>query len=128
MVAAGVASHWVLDFITHRPDLPLYPPDGPKVGLRLWDSLPATIALEFAIFGVGLWLYTRSTKPADAVGRWALVAFGIVLPLMYLASVFGPPPPDAHTIAIVAQGQWLLVAWGFWIDRHRRAVREWQGR
>src|SRR4029079_10469768 len=36
VVAALVISHWVLDFITHRPDMPLFPGGGPKLGLSLW--------------------------------------------------------------------------------------------
>ena len=40
-----VVSHWVLDVVTHIPDMPLYP-DGPKFGLGLWNSVPGTLAVE----------------------------------------------------------------------------------
>jgi len=33
-VGACVVSHWVLDWVTHRPDMPLYP-GGPNFGLGL---------------------------------------------------------------------------------------------
>ena len=55
-IAALVVSHWILDFISHRPDMPLWP-GGPKVGLGLWNSVPATLAVEFALFAGGIWLY-----------------------------------------------------------------------
>ena len=44
---------------------------------------------------------------------------------IYAASVFGPPPPDEATIAYVGHAQWLLVGWGYWLDRHRVAIRQW---
>ena len=36
IVGAAVFSHWVLDWLVHRPDLPLYD-DTFKVGLGLWN-------------------------------------------------------------------------------------------
>src|SRR5918995_1775143 len=56
VVATLVVSHWVLDFVTHRPDMPLYP-GGPKVGLGLWNHPIATIAVESAMFAVGILIY-----------------------------------------------------------------------
>ncbi len=116
---AAVVSHWVLDFAAHRPDLPLTPGDSVRVGLGLWNSLPATLAVELLIFAVGVGLYCRTTQPTDRIGSyglWALVAF---LLLVYLGNVFGQPPPNVTALAWVGQAQWLLVVWGYWIDRHR---------
>ena len=60
MVLGGlVLSHWVLDFVTHRPDLPLWP-GGPLVGLGLWNSIPGTILVEASLLVGGLWLYRRA--------------------------------------------------------------------
>ena len=120
-----VLSHWVFDLITHRPDLPLVPFGGPVVGLGLWDSLPGTIAVEGLMFALGLYLYKINTEPVDTVGTYAFVAFAIALVAIYAASVFGPPPPDERSIAYLGHAQWLLVAWGFWLDRHRVAIRQW---
>jgi hypothetical protein len=50
---------------------------------------------------------------------WALVGFLVVI---YLANVLGPPPPSVTALAWTAQAQWILIVWGFWLDRHRRAV------
>jgi membrane-bound metal-dependent hydrolase YbcI (DUF457 family) len=126
IVGAAVLSHWVLDFLTHRPDLPLWPPKGPVVGLGLWNSVAGTIAAESALYITGLWLYVTRTEPADRVGRYALAAFAVTVPLIYAANLLGPPPPSVAMIAIVGQGQWLLVLWAAWVDRHRIAVRRWR--
>jgi len=118
-IALLVVSHWVLDFITHRPDLPLTPSGSARVGLGLWSSIPATLAVEALIFAAGIAVYTRATVPRDrigSVGLWSLVAFLVVV---YLASAFGPPPPTAAAVAWSAQAMWLLVAWGYWVDGHR---------
>jgi membrane-bound metal-dependent hydrolase YbcI (DUF457 family) len=121
----GVVSHWVLDFVSHRPDLPLAPGLTGRFGLGLWHSVPLTVAVEASLFACGVWLYARSTEPSDRLGTWALAGFAIALPIIYAASLFGPPPPSARAVAIAGQAQWLLVLWALWIDRHRRAVRQW---
>lgn len=116
-----VASHWVLDWIAHRPDLPLWP-EGPRVGLGLWNSMTGTIAAEAAILLGGLWSYARSTRPVDARGRWTLAGFAAFLVMFYAMSLVGPPPPDGRAVALADLGMWLLVAWAYWIDRHRERV------
>lgn len=120
-----VLSHWVLDLIAHRPDLPLWPIGGPVVGLGLWHSLPATVAVEGLMFALGLYLYKTNTEPVDAVGSYAFVAFAISLIGIYAASLLGPLPPDETTVAYIGHAQWVLVAWGYWLDRHRVAIRQW---
>ena len=126
VVALAVVSHWVLDLVVHRPDLPLWPPDGPTVGLAVWNSLPGTLTLELALFAAGLWVYSRNTEPTDAIGRHALTAFALTLLLIYAANLMAPPPPHAITVAWAGQAQWLLVVWTMWIDRHRVAIRQWR--
>ena len=124
VLAALVLSHWLLDVISHRPDLPIWP-GGPRIGLGLWYSLPATLVVEGLLFSLGIWIYATNTEPVDAVGRYSFPAFVITLATVYLASVFGPPPPSESAIAVVGQAQWLLVMWGYWLDRHRVAIRQW---
>ena len=121
---AAVLSHWVLDALVHRPDLPLVPGGAARIGLGLWNSLPGTLVVELGIFAIGVWLYLRSTRPLDRVGTaalWALVSF---LGVIYFANLFGSPPPNVTTLAWVGQAQWLLVIWAYWIDRHRVANKE----
>jgi hypothetical protein len=113
LVGALVVSHWVLDFATHRPDLPLWP-GGPKVGLGLWSSLPATAAVEMALLAAGVWLYARV---AGGRTRGALAAFAGFLAVVQLATYLGPPPPSVTAIAVVGLAQWLLPPWAHWLDR-----------
>ena len=116
---AAVVSHWLLDLLTHRPDLPLWPGSDTKVGLGLWDSLAGTLAVELAIFGAGVFLYVRTTKPLDRTGSFALPGLVAFLLLIYAGNLLGSAPPGAEAIAWVGQAQWLLVAWAYWVDRHR---------
>ncbi len=119
VVAAVVFSHWVLDLVAHRPDLPLWPGRGPKLGLGLWNSVPGTLVVELGLLALGVLLYVRGTRARDRIGRWALVALVAVLALMYLASSFGPPPETVSQLAYSALGLWLFALLGWWVDRHR---------
>jgi membrane-bound metal-dependent hydrolase YbcI (DUF457 family) len=119
VVFALVVSHWVLDWVTHGPDMPLSPWSERKVGLGLWNSVPGTLAVEGALYAAGLSFYLRSTRARDAAGRWILAALVLFLLVMYLFAAFGPPPPNVRTVAWGTLGLWLVPAWGWWIDRHR---------
>ena len=118
---AGVVSHWVLDFVTHRPDLPLYP-GGPQVGLGLWNSVPGTIVVELILFAAGLALYLRATRARDRIGSIALWALVIFLLLIFAANATSTPPPDWRPIAWVGLSAILIPIWAAWIDRHRTPV------
>ena len=116
---ALVVSHWVLDYVTHRPDMPIYP-GGPKVGLGLWNSVPATLIVELAMFGAGLWIYQRTTRARDARGRRAYVVFAAFLFVLYVANVAGPPPPSVAAIWIAGiAGGAILLGWSWRVDRLR---------
>jgi membrane-bound metal-dependent hydrolase YbcI (DUF457 family) len=73
VVWIGVVSHWVLDWITHRPDMPLYP-GSPRYGLGLWNSISGTLVIELSMFAIGIWLYVETTRPRDWIGRYAFGA------------------------------------------------------
>lgn len=118
VLGALVVSHWLLDAIVHRPDLPLYPGSEVFVGLGLWSSLAGTLLLELAIFAVGVGLYLKSTRPTKH-RDFVLGSLVAVLLLIYIGNLFGSPPPDAMAIAWVGEAQWLLVLWGYWADRRR---------
>jgi len=117
-----VLSHWVLDFVTHRPDLQLMPGYDMRVGLGLWFSVWGTVLVEGLIFVVGVWFYMRATRAVDRVGS---VGFGVLvgfLLLIHVGNLFGDPPPNPEVLAGVAHAQWLFIVWGYWIDRHREGV------
>lgn len=123
VAAAVVMSHWVLDFVTHRPDLPISLAEFPKAGLGLWNSVPGTLLVETTLFASGIVIYVRERKSQGGFAPgafWSLVAF---LVLIHGANTFGPKPPlDAPAAAIAgpALAMWLLVAWGHWADRRSR--------
>ncbi|HJQ65841.1 MAG TPA: hypothetical protein VJ816_05675, partial [Gemmatimonadales bacterium] len=122
VITLAVISHWVLDVATHLPDMPLAPGSSLRVGLGLWHSVPATVAVESALFIAGVWLYASVTTPRDAIGRygwWGLVALTIVA---YLASLSGSTPPSATAIAWTALiASLVTIVWAWWADRHRTA-------
>lgn len=119
-LAALVVSHWVLDLVMHRPDLPLTVGGSERYGLGMWNSMAATVAIELLLFLGGAIGYVRSTVPRDRTGTIALAGLALFLIGVYFLNLFGPPPPDTKAVAWGTQAMWLLVAWGYWVDRHRQ--------
>jgi len=122
VLGLAVISHWLLDLIVHYTDLPLFPGNSLRLGFAVWSSPMSEMALELSIFTLGVWLYLRSTRAVDSTGKWALWSLVFFLVAIYLGNTFGAPPPNVTTLAWVGQAQWLLVAWAYWVDRHRAAV------
>jgi len=119
VIGICVLSHWVLDFVTHRPDLPLWPGSGIRVGLGLWNSWSAAMFVEAIIFGGGIWLYLRSTRAKDRIGRyvlWALVGF---LFIGWVSSLLAGPPPNMTSLAWGGLAMMFTVPWGWWADGRR---------
>jgi FtsH-binding integral membrane protein len=114
-----VLSHWLLDFIVHRPDLPLAPGISTRVGLGLWNSVPGTILLEGLIFIAGVSLYLRKTKAKNKTGTYTFWVLTALLGIIYIANIFGPPPPDIPSIAWGGQLQWVFMLMAFWVDNNR---------
>jgi membrane-bound metal-dependent hydrolase YbcI (DUF457 family) len=120
VMTAVVFSHWVLDWVTHRPDLPLAPGPTVRVGLGLWNSIPATIVVEGAMFLVAAWWYERATEPLDRTGRWAWSTLIGALLILYAASLGPPPHPGQEKlVAFGTIATWIFVPWAALADRHR---------
>jgi hypothetical protein len=122
VIAAGVFSHWVLDVVSHRPDMPLAPGIPTRIGLGLWNSRPATLVAEFVLYGLGVWLYVSGTRPLNRRGSIALWVFVGLLAVFYLMSFFGPPPPSVAAITWTGLVAWLFPLWAWWIDRNRETT------
>lgn len=121
VITVLVLSHWLLDVLTHRPDMPLTIGSDMRLGIGLWNFPVVAVTIELTLFALGVWLYTQHTRARDRIGSigfWSLAAF---LLLIYAANVLGPPPPSVNAVAWSAQALWLVVLWGFWVDRHREA-------
>ena len=121
-VAAVVFSHWFLDALVHRPDLPLAPGTDVKIGFGLWNSIPATVVIEAIVFFGGVAFYLAGTRATDRIGEYALYGTVMLLIIAYLSAAFGPLPPSVAAIAWTGlAGGVLTAALGYWIDRHRLA-------
>ena len=113
-----VLSHWILDLITHRPDLPLWP-GGPMAGLGLWGSVPGTIVVEGGLLAIGLWLYLGASSTRDRIGTWALAGLVALSTLIWISQPWAPIPESASAVAMGALVLWLLPPWAMWIEKHR---------
>jgi hypothetical protein len=113
-----VLSHWALDFITHRPDLPLWP-DGPVVGLGLWNSVGGTIAVEGAALGAGAFLYLSATSPKDRIGSLGFYSLLALCTVIWVTQPWAPVPPSATAVGWGALILWLLPPWSHWVEKHR---------
>jgi len=121
VLSAVVLSHWVLDFITHRPDLPLWFWGGTKAGLGLWNSVTATIVAEAALFLAGLILYLRSADPhRPRSSKIWFAALMVMLCGIYAGNLFGPPPPGVTAIAVAGNLMWLFIFAAYRADRTPR--------
>ncbi len=115
-----VLSHWILDFITHRPDLPiLIGKNSPMVGLGIWNSIITTIVIEGGIFILGVYLFINITKAKNKTGSYSLWSLIIFLILIYIMNLFGPTPESVDAIGYVGLSQWLIILWGYWISKNR---------
>ena len=123
-IALLVVSHWVLDVIVHVPDMPVWPATlfgpSPMVGLGLWNSFPGSMAVEVVLFLVGAGIYARITMPKDRAGSIGFLGLVLLLLILYAVNLFGPPPPNVTAVVWSAEALWLVVLWGFWLDRHRK--------
>ncbi len=112
-----VVSHWVLDFVTHRPDLPLWPwPDG-TYGLGLWDSITGTWMIEGLLWVAGIGVFLATCRTRGWQGYAALGSFVVVSTLLWASGPFSPPPPDERSLAMFALLGWVIVPWAWWIER-----------
>ncbi len=121
LLVAVVISHWILDVISHRPDMPITLHGSQRLGYGLWNSVALTATVEVTAFAACVWVYMRTTRAVDRIGQWAFTVLVIFLLAIYVLNLLGPPPPSVAAVAWSAQAIWLLVAWAFCIDRHRTA-------
>lgn len=117
-ILSGVVlvSHWVLDFFTHRPDLPLWP-GGPKAGLGLWNSIPGTVLVEGFLLLGGAYLFLRVCRRKGIAGWMSIGTLIAISVLVGLSPLFSPPPPSGTAAAAGALTLLLMPLWGIWIER-----------
>jgi hypothetical protein len=120
---AVVLSHWLLDFVSHRPDMALAPGVHRYYGLGLWNSVGGTVLVEGLFWLFAAIVYLRATTAKTRTGAYAFwIVFGL------LSAVFGlnfSAPPPTGVAAFAAQGLIffsLVVAWAYWMNRLRPAM------
>ncbi len=121
VISAGVLSHWFFDLVVHTPDLPLASDHTLKLGFGLWNNAVATYTLEAILLIMGLWLYLKSTKGHNVIGRYGMIGFVIFLLLINVLNIFGPLTDDSVTgVAVSALVSYFLFAGiAFWLDGKR---------
>jgi len=120
LLFAAVLSHWVLDFVSHRPDMLLAPGTHAAFGLGLWNSIPATIIVEGGLWIIAIIVYVRATKPRKRAGTNAFWIGFVLLTLAWYGNItsgIDPNPVRAGTSGLIFFS--LVVAWGHWINRLR---------
>ena len=120
MLFAVVVSHWILDLISHRPDMALAPGVGQVYGFGLWSSLPATLLVEGGFWLVALIIYVRATRPAKFAGRYAFWIGVALITLVWYGNIHAgmdPNPVKAGVGALILFS--FMVAWAYWINRLR---------
>lgn len=117
----GVISHWLLDYVVHRPDLPLYAGSSRLLGLGLWNRRWITVAVELTLLAAGVAIYLFQTRAKDRIGSFGFWTFLVLIVALYGAVVFGPAPPSVNKLAIGALSSLLFVPFAWWFDSHREA-------
>jgi hypothetical protein len=119
-IGLAVLSHWVLDWLVHRPDLPLYD-DTMKVGLGMWNYPAIALLLEALLLFGGMIVYLRRTKALNAIGRFGPTIFGILMLAIQCYVFFGPPPISPGAAAITALASYVaFAAIAQWLGRQRK--------
>jgi membrane-bound metal-dependent hydrolase YbcI (DUF457 family) len=120
-----VLSHWLLDWISHRPDMPLSPGVHRYVGLGLWSSIPAALIAEGGFWVLAVILYARATHPNTRMGVYAYWTVVAVLTLAWYNNLAGPLPPNPQMVSLSSLlFSSLAVGWAYWMNR----LRPWLGK
>ncbi|MGH7631934.1 MAG: metal-dependent hydrolase [Gemmatimonadales bacterium] len=118
LLAALVASHWLLDFITHAPDMPLWPGQSPRWGLVLWNSIAGTLIIEGALWAAAIALYLRRRRATRWIGRVAFWSFVVICTAMWVSGPWSATPPDPRALAWFALIGWIVIPWTALADRY----------
>jgi hypothetical protein len=127
VLGSVVFSHWVLDVVSHRPQMALVPGIDRYLGLGLWNSIPVTLVVEGALWLLGIVIYLKATRATSQVGTWGLWSLVFVLTLFWIATPLVPQPPGEFSdtqlgIALVLYAG--LIALAHWTDRNRTFPHE----
>ena len=118
ILAAAVVSHWMLDAIAHRPDMPFAPGVTARVGLGLWTSVPATVIVEGGFWVAALVFFVRTRSARRRMAPVVLWGVAALLTLAWYNNIAGPPPPNPRSAPVASLVFFtLIIAWAYWVDR-----------
>lgn len=116
ILAIAIFSHFILDIISHTPDITISGNNSPILGLSLWNSLAGTMIVELGLLFIGIALYRSATYSVSSSGKYGLAFMVLILMVLFIGNIFGPPPPDMKAVAVtMTAGQLALVALAFWV-------------
>jgi hypothetical protein len=119
---AAVVSHWVLDFVSHRPDMRIAPGIPGAVGLGLWNSIPATLIVEGGMWLLAIVLYVRATRANKRAGVYAFWVGIAMLTLAWTGNISAPPSSGGSAVAAALPGLVFFacaIGWAHWMNRAR---------
>lgn len=120
ILAVAIFSHFILDVISHTPDMTIFGNNSPGLGLSLWNNLAGTMVVELGLLFIGIALYMSATCSVSSSGKYGLALMILILLVLSIGNIFGPTPPDMISVAVtITAGQLALVALAFWVDRNR---------
>lgn len=120
LIFAAVLSHWLLDFLSHRPDMPLAPGIHRYFGLGLYNSPLAIVLVEGVLWLGGILIYARATRAKNRAGTYFFWGVVLLLTLLWIATLNGSAPPNLGRAAVSSLIFFsLVVLWAWLIDRAR---------
>jgi membrane-bound metal-dependent hydrolase YbcI (DUF457 family) len=119
---AAVVSHWVLDAVSHRPDMQIGPGIPGVFGLGLWNSIPATLIVEGGMWLLAMVLYVRATRANNRAGRYVFWGGIAILTLAWIGNISTAPSQGGSAVASALPSLIFFgcaIGWAYWMDRAR---------
>ena len=119
---AAVVSHWILDMVSHRPDLRIGPGIPGVFGLGLWNSIPATLVVEGGVWLCAIILYVRATRANSRTGTYVFWGGIAMLTLAWIGNISAPPSQGRSAVASALPSLIFFggaIGWAYWMDRAR---------
>lgn len=119
IMAGAVFSHFILDFIVHTNDMPIFFNGSYKLGLGLWNYSPIlNYILEGSILMVGLLFYLRSTKAESLLGKYGIIVLVAIMLILNALLMSGLTLSDSFSSAIFYLFVNLSITLSaFWLDK-----------
>jgi hypothetical protein len=117
VIAIVVLSHFVLDFLSHVPDLPIID-ESFKIGFGLNNNIRIELGVEILIAVLGLVVYWRSVPSSKRMARYGSIVLIALLSALTGIGALATSAPTASQAAISGLALIALVsAITFWLDR-----------